>query len=435
MSYQEEFIQGWGQINYWLPPKEHQKNSDRILALDLDWTLIKPKSNKKFPIDYNDWCFLFSNDKLLKIKQYLDNGFKFVIISNQAIIEKGHPYNHEQFKLRWNHIYQELCKLDIESVYLLYAIKNDFMRKPCIGMYNYLETHLNDDIDILNSKSLYVGYAAGREKDHASTDLKLVLNLDNGLEFKTPENFFLDDISTNNQTEKLIENLNNDKDEYNPWSYIKKLETEKIKLTTSKKSISMREFYSKSNKEMLSRLNEIVNSNEKICILFIGSPSSTKSTFYDDHLKKMILKKQDKWIYTSLDVLKGYTMAKYIKYLGEQFSKGMNCIVDNTNPDSKSREKIISIARREGVIKIISIYFNIDKATVLHLNKLRTKKINSKLLVNKEPVPTVAIHTYCKKYESINTVEEGIDECMEWEFIPNIEEDNLKSDKYKQFVE
>ena len=47
MSYQEEFIQGWGQINYWLPPKEHQKNSDRILALDLDWTLIKPKSNKK----------------------------------------------------------------------------------------------------------------------------------------------------------------------------------------------------------------------------------------------------------------------------------------------------------------------------------------------------------------------------------------------------
>lgn len=433
MSYNEEFVEGVGQINYWLPIEQHQFNSNKILAFDLDWTLIKPKSNKKLPIDYNDWIFLFE-DKLSLIKQYLDNGYKFIILSNQAIINKGHPYNHNQFKQKWDKIYKELNKVGIYSVYLLYAIKDDFMRKPCKGMWDYFENKLNGNENILYKESLYVGDAAGRPKDHASTDLKLILNINNGLEFKTPENFFLNNKTDINNTEKLIEILNDNNDEFNPWKYVEKLSLQQIKLPTQKKSISMLDYFNKSNKEVLIRLKEIIKSNDKTCIIFIGSPSSTKSTFYNDYLKDLINKKNDSWLYTSLDTL-NYTMAKYIKYLGEQFKKGYSCIIDNTNPDIKTREKIIHIARSNNVNKIISIYFDIDKSVVFHLNKMRTKKINANMIKDKDPVPTVAINTYYKKYEPINIQDENIDEYIEWKFIPNINDDKTKNDVFLQYLE
>ena len=430
MSYYEEFVQGIGQVNYWLPIQQHQKNSNKILALDLDWTLIKTKSNKKLPTDYNDWCFLYPN-KLSIIKQYLDNGYKFVILSNQAIIDKGHPYDHNQFKDRWNQIYKELNNNGIFSVYLLYAIKDDFMRKPCKGMWDYFENKLNGNEHIIYKESIYVGDACGRPKDHASTDLKLVLNINNGLEFKTPENFFLNNKTDINNTEKLIEMLNNDKNEFNPWEYVKNLSTQQIKLPREDKSISMLEYFNKSNKEVLSRLKDIINNNVKTCILFIGSPSSTKSSFYNNYLKDLITKD---WLYTSLDRL-NMKMPKYIKYLGEQFKKNYSCIIDNTNPDVKTRKKIITIARSNNVSKIVTIYFNIEKPVILHLNNMRNKKINAKIINDKEKLPTVVIHTYLKKYEPLNMNEEDIDECMEWEFVPDIDNIKAKVDMFLQYLE
>ena len=41
----------------------------KIAAFDLDYTLIKPKSGKKFPIDKNDWEWMYSNVPN-KLKEY-----------------------------------------------------------------------------------------------------------------------------------------------------------------------------------------------------------------------------------------------------------------------------------------------------------------------------------------------------------------------------
>ena len=59
----------------------------KILFTDLDFTLIKPKGGRKFPINSTDWEPLPESVKF--IKGYLNKGYKLILVSNQAGIEKG----------------------------------------------------------------------------------------------------------------------------------------------------------------------------------------------------------------------------------------------------------------------------------------------------------------------------------------------------------
>lgn len=63
-----------------------------IAAFDYDWTLVKPKQNRKFPKDINDWKWLFDNIPV-KLKKLYDDGFNIVIFSNQS-----KPWKVEQIK-------------------------------------------------------------------------------------------------------------------------------------------------------------------------------------------------------------------------------------------------------------------------------------------------------------------------------------------------
>ena len=53
-----------------------------IACFDLDYTLIKPKSGKKFPIDKNDWEWMYPNVPK-KLKDYYEKKYTIVIFSNQ----------------------------------------------------------------------------------------------------------------------------------------------------------------------------------------------------------------------------------------------------------------------------------------------------------------------------------------------------------------
>jgi DNA 3'-phosphatase len=56
-----------------------------IACFDLDGTLIKTKSKKKFPVNSNDWVFAFDKNIIIeKIKEYSDTNYTIIIISNQA---------------------------------------------------------------------------------------------------------------------------------------------------------------------------------------------------------------------------------------------------------------------------------------------------------------------------------------------------------------
>jgi bifunctional polynucleotide phosphatase/kinase len=77
--------------------------------------------------------------------------------------------------------------------------KNDLMRKPRVGAWEYLEQNLNGGMVVDRSSSIYVGDGAGRvppvvkKKDFGPGDLLFSLNL--GTQFNTPEQFFLDHVN------------------------------------------------------------------------------------------------------------------------------------------------------------------------------------------------------------------------------------------------
>ncbi|CEL94363.1 unnamed protein product [Vitrella brassicaformis CCMP3155] len=57
--------------------------SDKVFGLDLDDTLIAPKSGNTFPMDTNDWKLLHADACKRVLKQHLRNGFKFIEVRGQ----------------------------------------------------------------------------------------------------------------------------------------------------------------------------------------------------------------------------------------------------------------------------------------------------------------------------------------------------------------
>ncbi len=65
------------------------EGTSKIASFDMDDTIITRKSGAKFPKDADDWLFL-NNKVVPKIKELADDGYKIVIFTNQAGIQKGH---------------------------------------------------------------------------------------------------------------------------------------------------------------------------------------------------------------------------------------------------------------------------------------------------------------------------------------------------------
>eukprot|EP01055_Gregarina_sp_Pseudo9_P001213 Gregarina_sp_Pseudo_9__1212@NODE_17_length_6116_cov_22_397400_g15_i0_p8_GENE_NODE_17_length_6116_cov_22_397400_g15_i0NODE_17_length_6116_cov_22_397400_g15_i0_p8_ORF_typecomplete_len143_score35_30PNK3P/PF08645_11/3_3e18PGP_phosphatase/PF09419_10/0_011DUF2439/PF10382_9/0_16_NODE_17_length_6116_cov_22_397400_g15_i09061334 len=64
-----------------------QPRAQGVLALDLDGTLIQPKSGRKYPKDINDWSWMYGGPKGTLIKDKLQkwhsDGFCVCVLSNQ----------------------------------------------------------------------------------------------------------------------------------------------------------------------------------------------------------------------------------------------------------------------------------------------------------------------------------------------------------------
>jgi len=184
------------------------------------------------------------------------------------------------------------------------ATSRDFFRKPMPGMWLTLEKIASEGgINLDTLDSFYVGDAAGRPGDHAGTDRKFALNL--GLKFYTPEEFFL---NTNSVQYRL----------------------QGFHISSLPKNVPA---IIPSSMPLLSNDSEIV--------LFVGYPSSGKTTFFNRHFSNA------GYIHICQDVLG--TRGKCLSTAESSLKGGTSCVIDNTNRDRKTRQYYIELAKRLNV--------------------------------------------------------------------------------------
>lgn len=333
----------------------------KIIAFDLDDTIIKTKSKKKFPIDKNDWIFKYNSNKKL-IDEFNKGDTNIIIFTNQSsITKKGYDKQIEDdIKYKIENI---INQLNI-PIMIFIATDKDKYRKPNYFMWNKMLELNNMKINLNNC--LYVGDACGREKnkfhpkDFSDLDYKFALNI--GINFKTPEEYF---------------NIDNSKEKFN-LNYF--------------------------NFNNLGNENFTINKINKEIIIFVGYPGCGKTHFYNYYFND--------YIHINQDELK--TKSKCLKLCLNSIKENKNIIIDNTNPSKEIRKLYIDMAK-EYNYTCRCIYFDVELLLAKHMNYYR-HYINNSLLV-----PDIAYNVYKSKFE-IPEISEGFNEIIKIK--PNIEFDN-----------
>lgn len=106
---------------------------NKALFLDMDNTIIMPKSGNKFPKDINDWKFI---DGVLDIIKTYQETHYLIIVTNQGGIASGYV-TEDEVNEKIQTIINEAQKLGVyfdEYYYAKTNYLNDMLRKPNPGM-------------------------------------------------------------------------------------------------------------------------------------------------------------------------------------------------------------------------------------------------------------------------------------------------------------
>ena len=359
----------------------NSKPSSLLLALDLDDTLIEPKNPKSKHSSFKDWKLKFNEATTRKrLEEYINNGYQLAIFSNQAGITTG---NADATDIK-NKIDAFQTALNLPFIVFL-ATEKDYYRKPSIGMFNLLKEMFNDGIAIDVEKSIFVGDAAGRPKtkttkrDHSDSDYKFALNAK--LEFKTPENFFLNAKMTD----------------------IPELKCIRPKATTSL-------FSNGDDAELTSEKQEM--------LVFVGPAGSGKSSFYHKNLKGL------GYVHVNQDKLK--TKEKCYSVTESALLEGKSVVIDCTLAEKAKRSEFIKLAKEKD-IQVRCFLFLYDKEFVMHMNKMRS--INPYCQRFSDSVMDVVIHTWYKYLEEPNELE-GFQKVLKVNFVENFTNNDDKEAFY-----
>ena len=168
-------------------------NSDKVAGFDMDGTLLRTSSGRKFPQGRSDWLWLLpciTN----RLRALHADGWKVVIFTNQNGIATGNqPVNDIKNKIL------DIIKDAGVPMSAFVASADDLFRKPSTDMWTFMQRNCNGGIAVNKEVSVYVGDAGGRaaawdgssttKKDFSASDRKFAFNV--GLAFHTPEEYFL----------------------------------------------------------------------------------------------------------------------------------------------------------------------------------------------------------------------------------------------------
>jgi len=149
-------------------------NHSKYAIFDFDWTLVKPKDNRKFPININDWQYTRNSVPNVIQKYKLDH--HIIIVTDQTKLWKI-----DQIKLVLD---------DLELKNNTTVIIGGKTHKPNTSLF----LKVFPDYKSINT-IFYVGDAAGRKDDWSDCDKEFAKNLN--ILFMVPEEIFpLDQIET-----------------------------------------------------------------------------------------------------------------------------------------------------------------------------------------------------------------------------------------------
>ena len=349
-------------------------NFSRIAAFDLDGVIIRPKSGRVFPKDKDDWMF-WNENVVPKIRELNKNHHRIVIFSNQSKIDAKDKTSVSDFSDKLTDI-QAALAVDFD---VFIALGKDYFRKPMTGMWDYFTSIYSVEIDM--KKSFYCGDAAGREKnwmpgkkkDHSNSDRNFAHNI--GLKFEIPENVFCSPGSPS--IKYHVTDLHY-------------LGIDLKELTKKKQKIVIP--YTQKGQEL---------------VLITGRQGSGKTELSNKILK--IVGYKD-YVYISNDVCK--TKAKCLKLAKTHLLDGDSILVDNTNPDRKSRADYIKLAKDINKDVYVTVYLvDIPEILSKHMDHFRVQKSQGELRI----LPNVVYHVYNKKYEK-PIKGEGIDNIVKIPF-------------------
>ncbi|KAL4808536.1 polynucleotide kinase 3 phosphatase-domain-containing protein [Aspergillus unguis] len=362
------------------PASDRQKSSSkpRIAAFDFDSTLVATKSGNRFAKSSADWKW-WHQSVPSKLKRMSTDGYHVAIISNQKAIslkkdKKGDDSKSlTNFKDRVSAVMRELG-IPL-SVYA--ATEDDEYRKPRAGMWRELIDDYDFDVTgVDNSNSVFVGDAAGRPRDHSSSDRGFAANT--SIPFKTPEEFFMDAAP-----EPVVES-------FDPSVYMQPNSVDDTSPAFSRKSTL-----------------ELV--------IFCGSPGAGKSTFFWEYLKPLDYERVNQ------DILK--TRPKCIKVAKEHLAAGRSVVVDNTNADIDTRALWIDVAK-EFKVPIRCVYFSAPSELCKHNNAVRAANTS----LNPESrtlLPGIAFGDYLRRFQE-PTLSEGFQDIIRVDFRFRGDEDAKK---------
>lgn len=352
------------------------KSSNKIAGYDMDGTIITTKSGRVFPKDTFDWEILFPEIPK-KLKSLHGEGYKICFFTNQSGIAKG-KIKLDDFK---NKVKAITSRLQV-PIQVFIAIGDGFHRKPVPGMWQHLVDEKNDDIDIDETQSFYVGDAAGRpengkkKKDHSLADRLFALNV--GIPFYTPEEHFL-------------------KKSPASWSKPEFDPREQLKLPLFDPPTT-------------------VNPKNQELVIMVGLPGSGKSHFTKANMK-------------GYEVLNADTLgsvAACLKKSEEALKFGRSCVIDNTSVDLESRKKFLSLFKGKGY-KCRCFLMNTSSGQVKHNLAFRQLTDSKHTKIN-----PMILNTMKKKFTS-PSLDEGFDEIVKINVVPDF--DSIENEKiYKMFL-
>ncbi|KAJ4935691.1 hypothetical protein JOQ06_017220 [Pogonophryne albipinna] len=377
----------WQQIgNLMLYTAAGVEGSDKIAGFDIDGCIITTKSGKVFPTSPDDWRILYPEIQP-RLASLLKKGYKVVFFTNQMGIARG-KLRPEVFKSKVEDI---LTKLQL-PVQVFVAAGSGIYRKPVMGMWNHLCDKANDGVTVDKTQTFYVGDAAGRpenwapgrkKKDFSCSDRIFALNI--GLQFHTPEEFFLGwksapynlphfDPRTIDSTARL----------YDPPT---------ASLTSSKTEV----------------------------IVAVGFPASGKSTFFNTHVVPK------GYVYVNRDTLGSWQSC--VTLCERSLKEGRSVVVDNTNPDPESRKRYVDVAKAAGVPSRC-FHFSASREQAKHNNRFREMNPSESKHMK---VNDMIFHSF-KKHFLAPALSEGFSEILQIHFVPNFK-DSQSEILFRQFSE